>query len=98
MTVTDALFNPSLRLADGKASGKGLRGLADLGAVAQFGCELQQGAKVWFSPLPEQGLWSVPVRGCGGSFLLHLLLEGLNARGTSLSSPGLLLFQADHLI
>lgn len=83
MTVTDVMFSPSLRLADGKTSGKRLRGLADLGAVAQFGCELQQGTKVWFSPLPEQGLWGVPARGCGGSSSHQLLLEGLDAGGMS---------------
>lgn len=82
MTVTDAMFDPSLRLADGKTSGKRLRGLADFGTVAEFGCELQQGAKVCFSPLPEQGLWAVPVGGCGGSSPHQLLLEGLIARGT----------------
>lgn len=82
MTVIDAVFGPSLRLADGRASGKRLRGLADFGAVAEFGCDLQQGAKVWFSPLPEQGLWGVPVGECGGSSPHQLLLEGLNARGT----------------
>lgn len=83
MTVTDAMFGPSLTLADGKTSGKGLRGLWDLGAVAQFGCELQQGAKVWFSPLPEQSLWAVPVRGLGESSSHQPLLEGLDARGAS---------------
>lgn len=83
VTVTEAMFGPSLRLADGKSSGKRLRGLADLGTVGHFGCELQQGVKVWFSPLPEQGLWGVPVRRCGGNSPHQLLLEGLDARGTS---------------
>lgn len=98
MTVIDAMLGLSLRLAHGKPSGKRLRGLSDLGAVAQFGCELQQGAKVWFSPLPEQDLWGLPVGGCGGSST-PAPAGGAGCQGKiSLSSPGLLLFQAGHLI
>lgn len=94
MTVTDAMFGPSLRLADGKTSGKRLRGLAGPGTVAQFGCEMQQGAKVWFRALAEQGLCRV-----WRKFSTAALAGGAGCQGSiSLSSPGLWLFQAGHLI
>lgn len=63
MTVTDSMLGPSLSLTDGETSGKRLSSLADLGAMAQSRCELQQqGANVCCSPLPRTASAGCPCK------------------------------------